>query len=108
MEKKIYAGSGKKKSDTWLSISINMDKIKDHIQEYNGTKFVKLNVNIAKQADKYGKDVQVSIDTYNPEGRQGYQSPRKDAVIKTNTQPSGGNSTSTKWQHEDENMELPF
>jgi hypothetical protein len=104
MEKKIYAGSGKKKSDTWFSISLNMEKIKDYVQEYNGTKFVKLNVNVLKQPDKFGKDVAITVDTYNPEGRQGYQSPRKDAVIKTNTQPSGGN----RWQHEDENMELPF
>lgn len=100
MEKKIYAGSGKKKSDTWLSISVNVDKIKDHIQEYNGTKFVKLNVNISKEADKFGKDVQVTVDTYNPEGRQS-----KTATPQRNTQQSRQNS----WQQPDmsDNV-LPF
>jgi len=99
MEKKIYAGSGKKKSDTWLSISLNMDKIKDYVQEYNGTKFIKLNVNVMKQPDKYGKDIQVTVDTYNPEGRQAKSTP-------TNTQASGGYSQ--KWQQPDESNELPF
>ena len=100
MEKKIYAGSGKKKSDTWLSISINVDKIKDHIQEYNGTKFVKLNVNIAKQPDKFGKDVQVSVDTYNPEGRQ-----NKTTTPQRNTQQGRQDS----WQAvSNEDGNLPF
>jgi hypothetical protein len=99
MEKKIYAGSGKKKSDTWFSISLNMDKIKDYVQEYNGTKFVKLNVNILKQPDKYGKDVQLTVDTYNPEGRQ-------SKPAQTNTQASGGYSQ--KWQQPDEDNSLPF
>ena len=100
MEKKIYAGSGKKKSDTWLSISINVDKIKDHIQEYNGNKFVKLNVNISKEADKYGKDVQVSVDTYNPEGRQS-----KTAAPQRNTQQGRQDS----WQAvSNEDGNLPF
>lgn len=78
MQKKIYAGSGKKKSDTWLSVSLNMDKIKDYVQEYNGTKFVKLNVNISAQPDKFGKDVQLTVDTYDPKnsnGNSGRQAP---------------------------------
>lgn len=68
MEKKtkIYCGSGKKRTDTWLSITINPDKIKDYIQEYNGSKFIKLNVNILSEPDKFGKDVQISVDTYEP------------------------------------------
>ena len=72
MEKKtkIYCGSGKKKSDTWLSITINPDKIKDYIQEYNGSKFIKLNINLLNEPDKFGKDVQVSVDTYNPEKKE--------------------------------------
>ncbi len=48
MEKqpKIYCGSGKKKSDTWLQASINLDKIKEHIQEYKGSRFIKVNINV--------------------------------------------------------------
>ena len=72
MEKKtkIYCGSGKKRNDTWLSITINPDKIKDYIQEYNGSKFIKLNINILNEPDKFGKDVSVSVDTYNPEKKE--------------------------------------
>lgn len=76
MEKKtkIYCGSGKKRNDTWLSITINPDKIKDYIQEYNGSKFIKLNINLLNEPDKFGKDVQVSVDTYNPEKKEAVQS----------------------------------
>ena len=71
--KKIYCGSGKKRSDNWISASINYDKIKDHIQEFNGTKFVKININIGKP-DQYDKDVQITIDTWKPLDFQKLQS----------------------------------
>lgn len=67
-QKKIYCGSGKKKSDTWFQITINPEKIKDYVQEYNGSKFIKLNVNLKGDIDKYGKDIDVSIDTWKPDG----------------------------------------
>lgn len=66
-QNKVYCGSGKKKSDTWLSATINVDKIQDYIQEYNGSKFVKININLKTQPDQYGKDVSISIDTWKPE-----------------------------------------
>ena len=66
-QNKIYCGSGKRKAENWISASINLDKIKDHIQEYNGSKFVKININIKAQPDQYGKDVAISIDTWKPE-----------------------------------------
>jgi len=69
-QKKIYCGSGKKKSETWLQVSINPEKFADYVQEYNGNKFLKLNINIKKEADKYGKDVEVSIDTWKPEQKE--------------------------------------
>jgi hypothetical protein len=69
MEKqaKVYCGSGKKKSDTWLQVSVNVDKIQDHIQELNGVKFVRLNINIKDAPDQFGKDVSLSVDTFKPE-----------------------------------------
>lgn len=68
-QKKIYCGSGKKKSENWLQISINPEKFADYIQEYNGNKFLKLNINILSEPDKYGKDLSVSIDTWKPSGQ---------------------------------------
>jgi hypothetical protein len=67
MEKapKIYAGKGVKKNDTWLAVTVNPEVINQHIQDYNGKKYVKLNINIGK-ADKFGKDCQVTIDTWKP------------------------------------------
>jgi hypothetical protein len=67
MEKKIYCGSGKKRNDTWISATINIDKIQEHIQEYNGSKFIKVNINVKNEPDQYGKDVSISIDTWKPE-----------------------------------------
>lgn len=68
-QEKIRCGSGKKKNDTWLQVSVNPEVIAQHIQEFNGNKYVKLNINIGKP-DKYGKDVSISIDTWKPEGQQ--------------------------------------
>jgi len=70
MAKNIYCGSGKKQNENWLKVTINPDKIREHIQEYNGNKFVKLNINIKDEPDQYGKDVSISVDTWNPETKQ--------------------------------------
>jgi hypothetical protein len=66
-QQKIYCGSGKKRSDNWISATINLDKIKEHIQEYNGSKFIKVNINVKGEPDQYGKDVSITIDTWKPE-----------------------------------------
>jgi hypothetical protein len=66
-KKVIYCGSGKKQNDTWIKASINVAKFKDHISEYEGHKFIKLNININDQPDQYGKDVSISVDTWKPE-----------------------------------------
>ncbi len=66
-EKTIYCGGGKKQNDTWIKASINVAKFKDHIQEYKGHKFIKLNINIKDELDQYGKDVSISVDTWQPD-----------------------------------------
>ena len=66
-EKTIYCGSGKKQSETWLKATINIDKIKEHIEEFKGHKFVRLNINIKDEVDQYGKDVSLSVDKWQPE-----------------------------------------
>ena len=67
MSDTIYCGSGRKQSDTWLKITIDPYKLKEHIEEFNGHKFVRLNINIKDQPDKFNKDVSVSIDTWQPD-----------------------------------------
>ena len=66
-EKTIYCGSGKKMNNNWLTVSLHVDKIKEHIFEYNGKKYCKLNINIKEIPDQYDKDVSLSINTYKPE-----------------------------------------
>ena len=68
-EKTIYCGSGKKMNEGWLKVTINPDKLKDYIEEFNGNKFVKLNINIKDEADQYGKNVSISVDTWKPDSQ---------------------------------------
>ena len=41
----------------WLKVTINPTKIADYIQEYNGNKFIKLNINLKRKERVYGVDV---------------------------------------------------
>jgi ribosomal protein S19 len=66
-EETIYCGSGKVMNPKWLKVTINPSKISEYIQEYNGNKFIKLNINLKDEADQYGKDVSISVDTWKPE-----------------------------------------
>ena len=76
--KKIYCGSGKKRSENWITATINLAKFKDHVQEYEGHKFLKLNINILDEADKFGKDVQITINQYKPEVKEAKQEVKSD------------------------------
>jgi hypothetical protein len=68
MSEKIYVGSGKKSQDFARKISICLtDLPKEHIFEFKGKKYIKLEVVDKKQPDQFGKDVSVSIDTWKPE-----------------------------------------
>jgi len=68
--KTIYCGSGKKKGEGWFAITIDPEVICDYVREYKGKKFIKLNVNVKSKADKFGKDVKVSIDTWEPKNEK--------------------------------------
>jgi hypothetical protein len=71
MEKKIFVGSGKKKFDTLRAITLCLTDIpQEHIFEYNGKKYIRLNVNDKKEADQYGKDIALSVDTWQPEKKE--------------------------------------
>tara|TARA_Y100000593_G_scaffold90569_1_gene177307 strand:+ start:5631 stop:5879 length:249 start_codon:yes stop_codon:yes gene_type:complete len=77
MENKvIYCGSGKKQSETWIKGTINIAKIKDHIEEFKGHEFVKININIKEDLDQYGKDVSISIDKFKPEPKKENEQPK--------------------------------
>jgi hypothetical protein len=84
-KKTIYCGSGKKQNEGWLKVTINPDKITDYIEEYNGNKYIKLNINIKDEADQYGKDVSISVDTWKPD--ENAQQPAAQSQEKENDLP---------------------
>jgi len=68
-EKAIYIGNGKKQNETWLKSSLCLSDIpKEHVFEYNGKKYLKVNINIKPEPDTYGKDVNITVDTWKPSG----------------------------------------
>jgi hypothetical protein len=72
-EEKIYVGSGISKFDgNMVSVSLCLSDVpKEHMFEYNGKKYVKLNVSAKKDgADEYGKTHYVSVDTFKPETKK--------------------------------------
>lgn len=82
---KIYCGSGKKvegQYGTFRNISVCLNDIpKEFINEYNGKKYVSIVVNDRKEADQYGKDVSLTVNTYKPEAKsQPAQQPAQVAV----------------------------
>lgn len=62
--KSIYCGSGKQQTDSWIKATINPDVISKFIQEYQGKRFVKININLRQEPNQFGKDVEITIDTY--------------------------------------------
>ena len=69
-QKTIYIGSGKKQKDNWLKSSLCISDIpKEHTFEYNGKKYVKVNINVKDEVDQYGKDVSITVDTWKPDAQ---------------------------------------
>lgn len=66
-KEKIRIGQGKKQSETWLKSSLCLTDIPaDKTFEYNGKMYVKVNINIFETPNKFGKDVSISIDEFEP------------------------------------------
>ena len=68
---KIYCGSGKTRSGQYgefYGISVCLDDLpEEHITTAkNGKRYVNLTVNKKKEADQYGKDLSVQVDTFKP------------------------------------------
>jgi hypothetical protein len=67
-EKKVFAGSGKIVTSWKRGISICLDDIQNYATKAkNGKFYVNLNVVDLKQANQWGKDVSVEIDTWKPD-----------------------------------------
>lgn len=67
-QKPIYIGNGVKQNDNWLKSSFCLTDIpKEHMFEYNGKTYIKVNINIKDQPNEHGKDVNITVDTWKPD-----------------------------------------
>ena len=64
---KIRLGSGKKKSESWLTAAICITDAEAHAYTYNGKKYVNININIYDKPNDFGKDVAISLNDYKKE-----------------------------------------
>tara|TARA_X000001036_G_C20459132_1_gene716679 strand:+ start:617 stop:877 length:261 start_codon:yes stop_codon:yes gene_type:complete len=72
-EEKIYVGNGVSKFDgQMVSMSVCLSDLpKEHMFEYNGKRYIKLNVSAKRDgADEYGKTHYVTVDTFKPEPKK--------------------------------------
>lgn len=77
---KIRLGGGKKKSDTWFKASICIDEALQHAFEYEGKKYIKIDINVYDKPNQFGKDVAVTLDTYKPEQNKSANVPVKKSA----------------------------
>lgn len=71
MSDTIYCGRGKKQKDNWRKVTLCVSNIpKEWIYEYNGKKYVNININDKDAPDQWGKDISVSVDTYKPDEKK--------------------------------------
>lgn len=60
----VRLGSGKKRSASWMTGSLCLTDAEAHTYEYNGKKYVNININLYDEPNKYGKDVAISLNHY--------------------------------------------
>lgn len=65
-KQQIRLGSGKKINERFLSSSLCISDAIDYAYEYNGKKYIKLNISIFAEPDQYGKDVKITLNDYDP------------------------------------------
>lgn len=81
-KEKIVIGRGNVRAANWMQATISEKSLLyllENLQSFNEHKYVKLNINIAKdpKPDKFGKvkDVEISLDTWQPSGNYARKEP---------------------------------
>jgi hypothetical protein len=64
---KTRLGNGKKRSDSWITSSFCITDAEEHAYTYEGKKYVNININVYEEANKYGKDVVITLNDYKKE-----------------------------------------
>ena len=67
--KKIYVGNGKENEQYgFVNFSVCLSDLpQEHINEYNGKKYVNLTISKKKEVDAYGKTHAITVNTWKPE-----------------------------------------
>lgn len=66
----IYVGNGKQVHSNICNVSICLDDAAQHAIEYNGKKYLNVQVIQKKEVDQYGKTHFVKINDYNPNNQK--------------------------------------
>ena len=70
-KKKIYAGTGRKVNGFIRGISVCLDDIQNYAtKSKNGKFYVSLDVIDLKEPNQWGKDVEVVVNQWKPDGRK--------------------------------------
>ena len=82
-QEKIYVGSGKKAANyDIVNITVCLDdKLKEHIYEYKGKKYINLTVAAKKEIDQYKKSHYVAINTFKPEQKESNPEQENDSGL---------------------------
>jgi hypothetical protein len=64
---KVKLGNGKKRNDSWITSSFCITDAEEHAYTYEGKKYVNININVYAEANKYGKDVAITLNDYKKE-----------------------------------------
>lgn len=64
---KVKLGNGKKRNPSWMTSSFCITDAESHAYEYNGKKYVNVNINIYDAPNEYGKDVAITLNDYKKE-----------------------------------------
>jgi len=97
-EKTIYVGSGKKQNEKWIKATLKSEILKpEHWEEYEGAKFVRVNINVLDAPDKYGKTVSISLDKWKPETKgDAHEEPAQSAPVQQKQQSDYGTKNTEK------------
>jgi len=92
-EEKIYVGGGKAGNYETVRINVCLDDCNvyadKNIENFNGKKYISLDVKPKREVDQYGKSHSVSINTWKPN-----QEPEKEEYVPQDGQPISGEQTS--------------
>ena len=61
---KVRLGSGKKRSESWMTSSICISDAEAHAYTYNGKKYVNISINIFDEQYHFGNDVSITLNDY--------------------------------------------